>query len=261
MQTPASFGPELTDLLDDDLELCGENGTKVMEQRPYTPLPPPTLAAQAVSRLPPPPGAPTASPLSPPHARTILQPYVATQPTSYFPVTLPSTYPQAQPRKSHAVLYAALAGGFLLMVGAAVTVTSVVAYRMKQVDEAVTAAAAAPAPTTETEAVTTVATTPTAEPTATVTTTATATAVPAPRTTSLTTTVASPRPSGTGALRTFSVAAGQPVFVDGRQVGVGGPRIATACGRHTVVVGSGKPRSVDIPCNGSPLTVGTPDGK
>jgi hypothetical protein len=50
------------------------------------------------------------------------------------------------------------------------------------------------------------------------------------------------------------------VYVDGKQVGYGGGKITTACGHHMVSVGTGHARSVDIPCNGTTITVGTPDG-
>lgn len=67
-------------------------------------------------------------------------------------------------------------------------------------------------------------------------------------------------PKGDGVLQTFAAGKGKPVFVDGQRVGTGGTQITTACGRHSVAVGTGKAKSVDIPCNGSPVTVGSPDG-
>jgi hypothetical protein len=63
-----------------------------------------------------------------------------------------------------------------------------------------------------------------------------------------------------GSLRTFAAGNGKPVYVDGKQVGFGGAKITTACGRHNVSVGTGHARSIDIPCNGTTITVGTPDG-
>jgi hypothetical protein len=77
---------------------------------------------------------------------------------------------------------------------------------------------------------------------------------------STTTTIASPTTNANGALRTFAAGNGKPVYVDGKQVGFGGSKITTACGRHMVSVGTGHAKSVDIPCNGPTLTVGTPDG-
>ncbi len=64
---------------------------------------------------------------------------------------------------------------------------------------------------------------------------------------------------GSGTLQTFAVSSGKPVFVDGKQVGVGGTHIKTTCGKHSISVGSGRARSVDVPCSGT-ITVGTPDG-
>ena len=63
-----------------------------------------------------------------------------------------------------------------------------------------------------------------------------------------------------GAIQTFAAGAGKPVFLDGKQIGTGGSRIKAACGKHSVVVGAGKAKTVDIPCSGTPITVGTPDG-
>jgi hypothetical protein len=64
-----------------------------------------------------------------------------------------------------------------------------------------------------------------------------------------------------GAVQTFAAASGKPVYVDGTQVGVGGTRIETACGKHSASVGTGKPKQVLIPCNvWTPVTVGSPDG-
>jgi hypothetical protein len=63
-----------------------------------------------------------------------------------------------------------------------------------------------------------------------------------------------------GTIQTFAVGAGKPVFLDGKQIGTGGSHIKAACGKHSVSVGSGKAKTYDIPCNGTPMTVGTPDG-
>ncbi len=100
-------------------------------------------------------------------------------------------------------------------------------------------------------------------------------AAPAPTTLTtprVTTTTTTARPSttntapakptvqkGEGTLQTFAVAKGQPIFVDGAQIGVGGTRVKTTCGNHQVSVGSGKPKIVSVPCDGA-ITVGSPDG-
>jgi hypothetical protein len=67
-------------------------------------------------------------------------------------------------------------------------------------------------------------------------------------------------PTQPGSIRTFAIGNGKPVYVDGKQIGVGGSKLTTTCGRHSVSVGTGHAHSVDIPCNGTTITVGTPDG-
>jgi hypothetical protein len=67
------------------------------------------------------------------------------------------------------------------------------------------------------------------------------------------------QPQGKGTLRTFSAAAGKPILVDGKHVGVAGKPLEVQCGPHSIQVGSGPARTVDVPCNGT-VTVGSPDG-
>ena len=63
-----------------------------------------------------------------------------------------------------------------------------------------------------------------------------------------------------GAIQTFAAGAGKPVFLDGKEIGTGGSRIKAACGKHSISVGSGKAKTYDVPCSGTLITVGTPDG-
>ena len=63
-----------------------------------------------------------------------------------------------------------------------------------------------------------------------------------------------------GSIRTFAAGNGKPIYVDGKLVGYGGAKLATVCGRHLVGVGTSHAKSVDIPCNGATITVGSPDG-
>ena len=240
---------ELTDILDDDdlVEVCGATGTRVMGQ-PYAPVP----------RLPPPPLAPRFDQTFQRYAPVAAQP--TTEHPSFYPVAFPSSYPQALPKKgSTGVLVAALLGGAFVTLGAAAAITAVVVHRMHSTETTTAAATTSPV---ETEAPITTAATATAEPTVIATAPTEATATTPPVVVGHTAVTAPRQQHGNGVLRTFAVAAGQPVYVDGRQVGVGGPRIATSvCGKHSVVVGSGKPKTVDIPCNGTSVTVGTPDGR
>ena len=67
-------------------------------------------------------------------------------------------------------------------------------------------------------------------------------------------------PHGFGTLQTFAAGRGKTIYVDGKPAGVGGAHVKTACGRHSVAVGSSKARAYEIPCNGAAITVGTPDG-
>ena len=112
-------------------------------------------------------------------------------------------------------------------------------------------------------------TTATTAPADTTTTADTATAAPVPTETQLeplalaapsATVHAHAAPRGNGMLQTFAVGRGKTILVDGKSVGVGGSRVKVACGRHSIAVGSGKARSYEVPCNGSTITVGTPDG-
>jgi hypothetical protein len=65
--------------------------------------------------------------------------------------------------------------------------------------------------------------------------------------------------TGTGTLKTYSSAAGKAIFVDGKQAGVSPAPVSVSCGMHSIRVGEGKARNVNVPCNGT-ITVGTPDG-
>ncbi|CAN5363205.1 hypothetical protein BH09MYX1_BH09MYX1_09970 [soil metagenome] len=64
---------------------------------------------------------------------------------------------------------------------------------------------------------------------------------------------------GDGTLKTFAVAKGKPVYVDGKNIGLGGSTLKTTCGTHNIAVGTGKGKIVDVPCGGS-ITIGTADG-
>jgi hypothetical protein len=223
---PRPIAPEeLTDLADDDLELWAQGGTRI--------IPKPTS--------------------EPPVAALPTNPY-----PSYYPVAF-STAPKAPRKSSNVAIWVALAGVAVLAFGMMAAVAGFYIYRAHEEQEALATAT------------TTTAQTETQAPIATATeTTATATPkVPEPLVTATATVVTKPSPltatrvptaTGTGALRTFSIATGRPVYVDGHEVGLGGSRITTACGRHFVVVGGGKGKTVDIPCTGAPITVGTPDG-
>ena len=179
------------------------------------------------------------------------------------PAPMPSFYPvamnaQAAPqKKSSAAVWVAVAGLLVLAMGAAAAVAGVFVYRSHTAEAEVVTATTAPAATVADPATVTVA--PTVTATATPTTTATATLTMTSTSTSTSTRHAST--TQTGSIRTFAIGNGKPVYVDGKQVGVGGGKLTTACGHHTVAVGTGHAKSVDIPCNGSTITVGTPDGE
>jgi hypothetical protein len=199
-------------------------------------------------------------------------------PPSYYPVAV-STAPYVQ-RKSHLGIWVALAGFVVLTIGATAAAAGFLIYRAHRQNEAAHAAAAAVTATpTATETPAPIVTATAADPTA----TATATTLgvravphaadttfgvravpPADPATHVSTRAAPSSTSAplaaTGVLRTFAIATGRPVYVDGREVGVGGSKIATVCGRHFVAVGTANGKHVDIPCTGAPITVGTPDG-
>ena len=66
--------------------------------------------------------------------------------------------------------------------------------------------------------------------------------------------------TGSGTIRTFAAGSGKAVFIDGHLAGIGPGPLKTTCGRHSIVVGEGKARSFNVPCDGSTITVGSPDG-
>jgi hypothetical protein len=245
---------ELTDLTDDEaLEEWAKSGTKVM---PKTPSQPPQSQAQ-----PQPVGATMASAPLP----------------SFYPVAY-STAPQIREKKTSAAIWVVPLALFVFAGGVVAAAAGWYVYHTSDLATAATV-------DTSSNVVTTAAPTETAPPAVTLTATSSTTptvvasASAAPKATSnatstsltrrqgssSTNTIASTSTStstslGNGAIRTFAAGNGKPVYVDGKQVGVGGGRITTACGHHMVSVGTGHARGVEIPCNGATLTVGTPDG-
>lgn len=216
---------ELTELLDDDLEMWAQGGTRI--------LPKSQLERPKPDSLP-----PVAYPSVPPPAS--LAPVAAT--TSMSAPVWAALIGMA------AVFFLAAAGGgiFYALHRAASTTESVASTN---------ATVPAVATTSEPEQVTL---TTTSEPIEIITppTTMTATTQKTPHVA-----VAAPPPVVRyGAIQTFAAGNGKPVFLDGKQIGTGGSRIKAACGKHSVSVGSGKAKTYDIPCSGTPLTVGTPDG-
>ena len=279
---PTRVEPEpepLTDLTDEDMELWAVGGTRII-QKP------------AVSTPAPAPGPVTTEPEPAAIAATMKSIPVQTQyqPLSYPPIAMTPSIPPA-PRKSNVgvwLLVAGLTGLFGLAIVAAGVgyfyfrardaatelATTVAAEESKSSSDTTVQAQPAPTATSVTTSTTSTATTSTAQ--------AQAKATPAPvRTTETSRRVASSTSttgttattpvttdtststgtgSGTGAIRTFAAGAGKAVFVDGHLVGIGAGPLKTACGRHSVAVGEGKARMYDIPCSGSAITVGTPDG-
>jgi len=244
---------ELTDLGDEDMESWASGGTRI--------IPKPAAPALTMTSPPQSSGAPRTVPQSGGAPRTMPQSVGAPLTTPQGP--LPSYYPVAfstapPPKKSNAAIWVALAGVVVLAFGVMAAVAGFFIYRAHQEAEAALLATTATVTQPETEAPTE--TTPT--PSATSTSTYTSDVRVAPeRTTAVAATKppsvsASRVPNASGSLRTFAIATGRPVYVDGHEVG----KIATACGRHFVVVGIGKGKLVDIPCTGTPITVGTPDG-
>jgi hypothetical protein len=244
---PELMEPEqLTDLTDDsNLEMWALGGTKILGD------------------MPPPPPAP--EPL-PPVRQAPSYPPVA---ISYAPPAMP------MPKKSGSVMAWVVGLGLAAALGLVVVAAGVgfFVYRANQRDQAVAATDAprkglasgdanSKAVTPLTLAVTT------ATPTATPTVTGTATATPTTTSGGVSSLFgddddakpAAPAGKADGVLQTYAAASGKPVYVDGTRVGAGGSKIKTACGKHLVGVGTGKSKIVNIPCNGTPVTVGSPDG-
>jgi hypothetical protein len=219
---------ELTELFDEDLEMWAQGGTRILPKSELQRPKPDSLPPVAYASVPPPP-------------------VVTTTSTSGTPVW-------AALIGMGAVFLLAAAGGGIF-------------YAIHRATSETTESAASTS-----VAVTTTTTTTTSEPQqVTVTPTTELALVAAPTTTTTTTTttatqkvtstaIATPAPVRYGTIQTFAVGAGKPVFLDGKQIGTGGSHIKAACGKHSVSIGSGKAKTYDIPCNGTPLTVGTPDG-
>jgi len=232
--TPAAIAPEdLSDLVDDDLEMWASGGTRILAKPASTPPVSPTINSPTI------------------HS-TVYQ--------SFYPVSLSA--PVVAPKESHAAIWVALASMFVLALGVSAAVAGFFLYRAHEREQERIAAATTTVTTAPTEVEAPIPTV-TAPPISTASATPSTTHVtqstkPAPVRAAPTTTSSTPT---MGALRTFAVASGQPVFVDGHQVGVGGPgKLTTTCGRHTITVGAGKAKLVDVPCSGAPITVGSPDG-
>ena len=213
---------ELTELLDDDLEMWAQGGTRI--------LPKSELQRQKPDSLP-----PVAYPSIP-------------------PASLP---PPAVATTTSAPVWAALIGMaavfFLAAVGGGIFYAL---HRASSTTESLASTNATPEATSEPEQVTL---TTTSEPIEIVAPTTTATAQSTQKTPRVA--VATPAPVVRyGTIQTFAVGAGKPVFLDGKQIGTGGSHIKAACGKHSISVGSSKAKTYDIPCNGPAITVGTPDG-
>ena len=170
---------------------------------------------------------------------------------SYPPVAMPASVP---PKKSDAPIWAAVFGATFMFAIAAVGAAIFLFVQHRHAGESEDTTTAALAPTA----------TETATPTATATATATETTAQNLEPLALTSPSATPHvayvPHGSGVLQTFAVGRGKTVYVDGRSVGVGGSHIKTACGKHSIAVGSSKAHTYEVPCNGGTITVGTPDG-
>lgn len=214
---------ELTELFDDDLEQWAAGGTRILS--------PSELALK--SQPPPPP----------------VQAVQSFPPVAY----APSIPPAPMVQKSSAPLWAAVIGMTSVFAIAAVAgIVFLASSRNEKPETETTTTQASPPPppvVTETVAVET------AAPLATL-------AVPPVQTTTRPSTVAivtPPKPQGFGALQTFAAGSGKPVYVDGKEVGVGGTHIKTTCGKHSIGVGAARAKTVDVPCGGT-ITVGTPDG-
>ncbi len=214
---------ELTELMDDDLEQWAAGGTRI--------LPKPQQDTSPASFAP------------------TMQSF---PPVAYAPSAPP---PPASPVKSHAAIWAAVIGMTSVFAIAAI-VGAVFFVKARAASEPITftattsqAATTPPPPVVETVE--------TAAPIATL------AAPPVQPTRKTTVAAAAPppaKPEGSGMLQTFAAGNGKPVFVDGKQVGVGGTRIKTTCGKHSISVGSGHAKTFDVPCTGAAITVGSPDG-
>ncbi|HSQ62748.1 MAG TPA: hypothetical protein VLM85_06020, partial [Polyangiaceae bacterium] len=282
---PAPIEPEeLADLSDEDMELWNVGGTRIMPKPTSTPSAPPAAVAATVTEP-----AAIAATMKSTDVPPLLPAPLAVAPTQYQPLSYPpvamapSVPAPAVKKKSNAmtwVLVAGLTGLFgLSVVGAGV---GYFVYRAHQATELASEVAAEETNTTTTT------TTTTASPADTTTTTAspaaTTHAAPEPQATTqpqqlhaaaVATTAPPPvahkvdeahtrtttsATTGSGTLRTFAAGSGKAVFVDGHLAGIGPGPLKTTCGRHSIVVGEGKARSFNVPCDGSTITVGSPDG-
>ena len=215
---------ELTELLDEDLEMWAQGGTRILP-------------------------------------KSQLQPQPRVKPDSLPPVAYPSI-PPAEPvavASTGTPMWAALIGMAAVFFFAAIG--GGIFYALHR------AANNATNETNESAASTNVSATTTSEPRQVmVSPTTELVTIAAPTATATThkvasSNVATPAPVVRyGTIQTFAVGSGKPVFLDGKQIGTGGSHIKAACGKHSVSVGSGKAKTYDIPCNGTPMTVGTPDG-
>ncbi len=147
-----------------------------------------------------------------------------------------------------AIILATLAGLMVLALSAA----AILAFRTPKPTAPV---AIKPAPVTVTAATTATAK-PTVPATATVTATATATVTATATATATVTATTAPTPTSyptpgpnEGVLVLPAYAAGHRIFIDGHVKGEGNTPLVTACGQHTIQIGSaGKPRDMNIPC-------------
>jgi hypothetical protein len=71
--------------------------------------------------------------------------------------------------------------------------------------------------------------------------------------------VTAKQPQGFGLIRTWIAARGEPISVDGKNVGVAPSPVRVACGQHTVAIGK-EVVQANVPCDGA-VTVGSPDHK
>jgi hypothetical protein len=276
------------------MELWASSGTKIIEKPKSASTPPPAVVVPVANAPVAPLGATLASGTTPYSA-----PPQGPQSHSYPPVAMASTYPAppviaATPKKTNWLLW--LAAASLVGLFGLVAVGGGVAYYYYQsvdddtaeLDKHVQSQVAANQgsndnndttttdhrqannDTTTTDDNDTINTAPAhttmivvAPPSHVNTTTTTSTPVVTTHTTTNTTTNTAPaKPAakkGDGTLQTFAAGKGQPVYVDGTQVGVGGTRIKTSCGMHQIAVGTAKAKIVDVPCDGT-ITVGSPDG-
>jgi hypothetical protein len=217
---------ELTELLDDDLEMWAQGGTRILPK----------------------------SQLERP------------KPDSVAPVAYPSVFPPAPPAVTSgtsAPVWAAVIGMAAVFFFAAIGggIFYALHRSASETTESVASQSIAVATTSEPEQVTLTTTSdPIAVTTPVVITTTTTATTSAPQ--KITPFVAAPPPLVRyGTIQTFAAGAGKPVFLDGKQIGTGGSHLKAACGKHSISVGAGKARTYDVPCTGSTaITVGTPDG-